>query len=135
MTTTPNFGKKAEFKRPNAITVCFQCVTDRSGSAALNVDFAANNNNSTDWQNKQTIQLTIDELSMLAAMFLRLEDNCNFAFHGTNKKKSLIAKRISSQNKDTQFNFSLYLEGQQCGFIFHNKRKKYSMFKLKIKQM
>ncbi|MBB6545128.1 hypothetical protein [Thalassotalea piscium] len=130
------FGPKAEFKRPNTVSICFQCCNDRSGKPAMNVDFAPNVNNQSIWQQKQTIQLSIDELSMLVAMFLKLNDNCNFAYHGPMKSNSLVAKRISNvEGVDTQFNVSLFIKGTQSGFIFLTKSEAFRVFKLALKQL
>ncbi|GAA5132682.1 hypothetical protein GCM10025767_06600 [Thalassotalea piscium] len=102
----------------------------------MNVDFAPNVNNQSIWQQKQTIQLSIDELSMLVAMFLKLNDNCNFAYHGPMKSNSLVAKRISNvEGVDTQFNVSLFIKGTQSGFIFLTKSEAFRVFKLALKQL
>ena len=70
------FGEKAIFKRPNIVATVFQCVSDRAKKEALNVDFARNPNNYPDLVNKSTIQLSIDELPLLVALFMGLVQLC-----------------------------------------------------------
>lgn len=130
------FGAKAEFKRPNNIACCFQCVNDRTGKPALNVDMTSNTNNIPDWKNKITIQLKINELSMLCAMFLKTIPECNFAYHGENNNKSLIAKIIKNkEDHSIQFNFIMFSAGQKKGYIFLTQQEAFMVFKLALTQL
>ena len=128
------FGEKAEYKRPNIIATCFQCVHDRSQKPGLNVDFAANPNNQPQWKQKQTIQLTIDELSALTALFLGKLNDCNFAYHGETKKRSLVVN-VRVEKGVSQYAFNLFDTGEKLGYIFLTKTEAFRVYKLCLKQL
>jgi len=128
------FGEKAVFKRPNQIAVSFQCVKDRGNKEALNVDFAPNPNNQPDWKQKGSIQLTIDELPLMIALFVKLVGKCNFAYHGANNNNSLVINR-NTDNNNTQFYFELFIAGKQRGFVFLTQMEAFRVYKLTLRQL
>jgi hypothetical protein len=136
MTEKNNFGNSAIFTLPNRVSCRFQCVFDLSKKHALNVDFCANENNYNDWQNKVTIQLSIDEISALICLFIKLKDDCKFQYHGKNKNKSLtVKKEVSKNNQQIQFVFSLMVGGANSGYIYLKQNDGFRVYKLCMEQL
>lgn len=140
MTENIKFGDKAVFRRPNAVKVCFQLVKNRSNLPALNVDMA--NNIQQDWTGKETFQLTIDEISLLAAYFLGYTSNVNFAFHGEKNNKSLTVTQKwydKDKNQKTKMNcyhqVSMWQGGTGLFYINLSHHEGFQIFNLLLNQL
>lgn len=137
MVNNIQFGEKAVFRRPEQVKVCFQLVQNRAGDPSLNIDMAPNKSNDTSWQGKATFQLTIDEISLFAAYFLRFTNELNFAFHGENNNKSVTVKRKQHLKGDKRIyhQLSMWEGGQGLFYINLSHFEGFRVFNLLLTQL
>lgn len=122
------FGDKVLISRPNKVKVCFQQCMDASGQKqAMNVDMALTTQR--DWSGKTTFQLTVDEMSFLAAFFLQREHELNFSFHGNNHNKALLVNRKIKNGNEYLF-FGIFEGGETKHYINLTKFEGFRVFQL-----
>ncbi len=128
------FLDKAVFRRGKQVKVCVQHVFDRNNVRALNIDMASGEQ--SNWADKDTFQMTIDECSLLAAYFLKLVDSINLSFHGENNNKSLmIAKSDNSNKGSTQHYIGMYQGGKIGHYIHLSHHEGFRVFNLALDQL
>lgn len=110
------FGTRVTLRRGDTIKVCFQEIvrTDSDKTLGLNIDMCENKNLS--WDGKETFQLNISEISYFAAYWLKLVDDVNFAYHGSNKNRSLTIKR-KTKDRVSYHQMSLWQAGKGLHYI------------------
>jgi hypothetical protein len=73
--------------------LCFNADTTRGGVPTVALDAAAGANRQYDWAGKVRLQLTRQELPIVAAVLLGYRQACEFKSHGANKDKGFSMER------------------------------------------
>lgn len=71
-----------------AAALCFECDTTRKDQPTVRVEAAlATGYNKFDWTNKIAVQLSVDELATVVAVFLGWVAKCEYRYHGEDRNK------------------------------------------------
>ncbi len=89
----------------------FEHDTTMSGIPSIAIDAARSNGpRQYDWKNKIRVQLTPQELPIVAAIFLGYKKSCEFMNHGPEKNKGFAFER-----QDEKIYCKLFSKGSVCG--------------------
>lgn len=133
--TAGNFLESVKFYQAN-IKCCFQIIQRPSGEMSLNYDVCPHSQNDFSWNAKSTIQLSLADVSNLAAHtlgYLPEKEDFVVAGHGADNKTSLIVKRIKDKKGKQQTYFNFWHDGKQLCYFDLSKPQMFNVFNITMK--